>query len=47
MSPGERAIDAPPERTRRRAVLAEADRATFYGGDEKGYTDYPPLSATA
>jgi N-ethylmaleimide reductase len=24
---------------------AEADRATFYGGTEKGYTDYPALGA--
>jgi len=21
------------------------DRATFYGGDERGYTDYPALTA--
>jgi N-ethylmaleimide reductase len=28
--------DAPP---------AKADRATFYGGDAKGYTDYPSLEA--
>lgn len=26
------------------AVLNEPDPATFYGGDEKGYTDYPFLS---
>ena len=25
------------------APLAPADRATFYGGDERGYVDYPPL----
>ena len=31
-----RVIDAP---------LAEGDQATYYGGDEKGYTDYPALSA--
>ncbi|HBE91449.1 MAG TPA: alkene reductase [Gammaproteobacteria bacterium] len=27
------------------AELNEADMATFYGGDEKGYTDYPALPA--
>ena len=26
------------------AELNEADMATFYGGDEKGYTDYPALA---
>jgi N-ethylmaleimide reductase len=31
------------ERFRRNAPLNEADRATFYGGNEKGYTDYPSL----
>lgn len=31
------------ERIRRNAPLAEPDRATFYGGGEKGYTDYPTL----
>jgi N-ethylmaleimide reductase len=35
------------ERLRRNAPLAEADQATFYGGDAKGYTDYPPLAAAA
>jgi N-ethylmaleimide reductase len=25
------------------AELNEADRTTFYGGNEKGYTDYPSL----
>ena len=25
------------------AVLHRADRSTFYGGDERGYTDYPTL----
>lgn len=30
-----------PERLRRDLPLAEADRATFYGGDARGYTDYP------
>ena len=33
------------ERLRLDAPLAEGDRATFYGGGEKGYTDYPTLSA--
>ncbi len=31
------------ERFKRNAPLNEADRATFYGGDEHGYTDYPFL----
>ena len=31
-----------PERLASGAPLAEADQATFYGGNEKGYTDYPP-----
>jgi N-ethylmaleimide reductase len=30
-------------RYRRRAPLNEPDQATFYGGDEKGYNDYPFL----
>jgi N-ethylmaleimide reductase len=30
------------ERFRRGLPLAESDRATFYGGDDRGYTDYPP-----
>lgn len=34
-----------PERFRRQAPLNEADPATFYGGDEHGYTDYPALEA--
>jgi N-ethylmaleimide reductase len=34
-----------PERFRSNAPLAAADRATFYGGDAKGYTDYPSLEA--
>ena len=34
-----------PERFRMNAPLAEGDRATFYGGDAKGYTDYPSLEA--
>lgn len=32
------------ERYRTDAPLNEADNATFYGGTEKGYTDYPILS---
>ena len=32
-----------PERLRTGAPLNEPDRATFYGGDERGYTDYPVL----
>jgi N-ethylmaleimide reductase len=33
-----------PVRLRRGAPLNAADRKTFYGGAEKGYTDYPTLS---
>ncbi|QOG18671.1 MULTISPECIES: alkene reductase [Bradyrhizobium] len=29
------------------APLNEADRTTFFGGDARGYTDYPALGATA
>ena len=32
------------ERLRRGAPLNAPDKATFYGGDAKGYTDYPTLS---
>jgi N-ethylmaleimide reductase len=32
------------ERLRRGAELAAGDRATFFGGGAKGYTDYPALS---
>ncbi|BDI32465.1 hypothetical protein CCAX7_45160 [Capsulimonas corticalis] len=32
-----------PERIRRNAPLNPPVRATFYGGDAKGYTDYPTL----
>ena len=32
------------ERLRRGAPLAEVDRATLYGGDERGYIDYPALA---
>ncbi|XKK38969.1 alkene reductase [Nocardiopsis sp. ARC36] len=34
-----------PERLERGAALNEADRATFYGGDDHGYLDYPSLEA--
>lgn len=34
-----------PERFRRNAPLNTPDPSTFYGGTEKGYIDYPPLSA--
>lgn len=33
-----------PERFRRNAELNELDVNTFYGGDHKGYTDYPFLN---
>ncbi|HEY8610101.1 MAG TPA: alkene reductase [Roseomonas sp.] len=33
------------ERMKAGAPLAAPDRATFYGGDERGYTDYPALAA--
>jgi len=35
------------ERLKRGAPLNEWDKATFYGGGAKGYTDYPTLSETA
>lgn len=34
-----------PERLRRNAPLNEWDSSTFYGGDERGYTDYPALTS--
>ncbi|GAC1329971.1 MAG: alkene reductase [Beijerinckiaceae bacterium] len=34
-----------PERLRRDAPLNEPDKATFYGGGSKGYTDYPALAS--
>ena len=34
-----------PERFKAGASLAVADRATLYGGDSHGYTDYPALNA--
>jgi N-ethylmaleimide reductase len=33
-----------PERFRLQAPLNSVDRSTFYGGDAKGYTDYPSLA---
>lgn len=33
-----------PERFRRGAALNRYDRSTFYGGDARGYTDYPALA---
>jgi N-ethylmaleimide reductase len=35
------------ERFRRGAPLTEPDRTTFYGGDARGYTDYPTLERAA
>ncbi|WP_295448568.1 alkene reductase [uncultured Thiodictyon sp.] len=35
------------ERLRENAPLNEPDQATFYGGDEHGYTDYPFLPGAA
>ena len=32
-----------PARVKAGGPYNEADRATFYGGDHRGYTDYPPL----
>ena len=34
-----------PRRLRKGAQLNAPDRSTFYGGNEKGYTDYPALAA--
>jgi N-ethylmaleimide reductase len=34
------------ERIARDIPLNSYDRSTFYGGGEKGYTDYPPVSET-
>ena len=36
-----------PERIRRSWPLTPYDRATFYGGDAKGYTDYLPRNEQA
>jgi N-ethylmaleimide reductase len=35
------------ERLRRGAPLATPDRSTYYGGDHRGYTDYPSLHRAA
>ncbi len=35
------------ERFKRGAPLNEPDKATFYGGGAKGYTDYPVLESAA
>lgn len=35
------------ERLRQKAPLNAWDQSTFYGGGEKGYTDYPTLAETA
>ena len=34
-----------PERFARNTELSEPDPATFYGGDARGYTDYPALAS--
>ncbi|MDP3878472.1 MAG: alkene reductase [Methylobacter sp.] len=36
-----------PERFAKNLPLNTPDQATFYGGDEKGYTDYPHYSANS
>jgi N-ethylmaleimide reductase len=33
-----------PERFEQNASLAEPDRATMYGGQDKGYIDYPMMN---
>ncbi|MNL88116.1 N-ethylmaleimide reductase [compost metagenome] len=33
------------ERLRKKAPLNAWDQSTFYGGGEKGYTDYPTLQS--
>ena len=35
------------ERLKAGAPMNEADRATFFGGAARGYTDYPALEAAA
>ena len=35
------------ERFKRGAPLNAFDKATFYGGNAKGYTDYPALESAA
>jgi N-ethylmaleimide reductase len=37
-------FDLGPRRRRGRGARAP-DRATFYGGGERGYTDYPALAS--
>ena len=32
------------DRLRKHAALNEGDTSTYYGGGEKGYTDYPTLA---
>ena len=34
-----------PERVRRGGPYTDPDPSTYYGGDAKGYTDYPSLTA--
>jgi N-ethylmaleimide reductase len=34
------------ERFKKGAPLSQPDQSTFYGGEAKGYTDYPTLSPT-
>jgi len=36
-----------PERIRQGLPLTRYDRSTFYGGDARGYTDYPVAEAAA
>jgi N-ethylmaleimide reductase len=36
-----------PERLRSGAVLNSPDRATYFGGGAKGFTDYPALEEAA
>lgn len=36
-----------PRRLRTGAALNEPDQATFYGGDDRGYLDYPTLDGSA
>jgi N-ethylmaleimide reductase len=36
-----------PERLRQGLPLTRYDRSTFYGGDARGYTDYPVAEAAA
>jgi N-ethylmaleimide reductase len=36
-----------PERIRQGLPLTRYDRSTFYGGDARGYTDYPTAQVSA